>query len=99
MSVAYQMDDYVPHGSSLRGHIHVTYGALIETFGVPNIEASDKVHNEWSIRFTDGDDDVYATIYDWKEQDAYDSHYGTYQWHIGGHDHRAVELVYEALGK
>ena len=110
MSVTYQMDDYVPRGSSLRGHIHVTYGALVEAFGVPNIQSSDKVFNEWGIEFrvpveddgmgdVDDYDTVNATIYDWKEEDAYDSHYGEYRWHIGGLDHRAVELVYEALGK
>ena len=87
MSTTYQMDDYVPNGSSLQGHITASYQALIEAFGEPNIlnaEEGDKVWNEWGIRFSDGDDDIYATIYDWKEPNAYDSHVGKYRWHIGG---------------
>ena len=102
MVMTYILDDYVPRGSSLRGHIHATYDELVEVFGEPNIlnaEEGDKVFNEWGIRFEDGDDDIYTTIYDWKELDAYDSHIGNYRWHIGGKEHRGVELIYEALGK
>ena len=100
--MTYKLDDYVPRGSSLRGHIHATYDELVEVFGEPNIlnaEEGDKVFNEWGVRFEDGDDDVYTTIYDWKELDAYDSHIGNYRWHIGGKEHRGVELIYEALGR
>ena len=100
--MTYRLDDYVPRGSSLRGHIHATYDELVKVFGEPNIlnaEEGDKVFNEWGIRFEDGDDDVYTTIYDWKELDAYDSHIGNYRWHIGGKEHRGVELIYEALGR
>ena len=85
--MTYRADDYVPRGSSLRGYVHARYFDLVEVFGEPNIlnaEEGDKVWNEWGIRFSDGDDDIYATIYDWKEQDAYDSHVGKYHWHIGG---------------
>ena len=110
MSVTYQMDDYVPRGSSLRGYIHVTFGALVEAFGVPNIQSSDKVFNEWAIEFrvpveddgmgdVDDYDTIDATIYDWKEPHGSASHYGEYGWHIGGRNYHAVELVYEALGK
>ena len=100
--MTYKLDDYVPRGSSLRGHIYISYADLVEVFGEPNIlnaEEGDKVFNEWGIRFEDGDDDVYTTIYDWKELDAYDSHIGNYRWHIGGHSHLSVELIYEALGR
>ena len=79
MSTTYQMDDYVPSGSCLKGHITASYDALVEAFGEPNIlnaEEGDKVWNEWGIRFSEGDDDIYATIYDWKEHSAYDSHSG-----------------------
>ena len=111
MATTYQLDDYVPRGSSLRGHIHATYDELVEVFGEPNIlnaEEGDKVFNEWGIEFrvpveddgmgdVDDYDTVNATIYDWKERDAYDSHVGSYRWHIGGKEYRSVELVYEAL--
>ena len=94
------MDDYVPSGSCLKGHITASYDALVEAFGEPNIlnaEEGDKVWNEWGIRFSEGDDDIYATIYDWKEHDAYVSHVGGYRWHIGGKQVEAVWLVLDAL--
>ena len=100
MSTTYQMDDYVPSGSSLKGHITASYDALVEAFGEPNIlnaEEGDKVWNEWGIRFSEGDDDIYATIYDWKEHDAYVSHVGGYRWHIGGNQVEAVWCVLDAL--
>jgi len=100
MSTTYQMDDYVPSGSCLKGHITASYDALVEAFGEPNIlnaEEGDKVWNEWGIRFSEGDDDIYATIYDWKEHDAYDSHVGGYRWHIGGKQVEAVWCVLDAL--
>ena len=100
--MTYKLDDFAGMGSSLRGYVHARYFDLVEVFGEPNIlnaEEGDKTWNEWGIRFEDGDDDVYATIYDWKEMYANESHYGEYRWHIGGRDHRGVELVYEALGK
>ena len=104
MATTYQLDDYVPSGSSLKGTILATYDALVEAFGEPNMlnaepSGDDKVHNEWGIEFEDGDDYVYATIYDWKELSPTDSHYGEYRWHIGGRDHRGIELIYEALGR
>ena len=100
MSTTYQMDDYVPSGSCLKGHITASYDALVEVFGEPNIlnaEEGDKVWNEWGIRFSEGDDDIYATIYDWKEHDAYVSHVGGYRWHIGGKQVEAVWCVLDAL--
>ena len=104
--MTYTADDYVPRGSSLRGHIHAPYIDLVEVFGEPNMPFSDKVWNEWSIRFTvpvdddpEDSDDVYATIYDWKESHPNQSRYGEYRWNIGGRDRRSVELIYEALGK
>ena len=102
MSTTYQMDDYVPTGSSLRGHINASYQALVEAFGEPNIlnaEEGDKVWNEWGIRFNDGDEEIYATIYDWKEQSAYDSHVGGYRWHIGGKVVEALWCVLDALNE
>ena len=98
--MTYRLDDYVPRGSSLRGYVHARYFDLVEVFGEPNIlnaEEGDKVFNEWGIRFEDGDDDVYATIYDWKEMYANESHYGEYRWHIGGKTSEAVWCVLDVL--
>ena len=109
MPVTWKLDDLVGPGTSLRGKITASFTELVEVFGEPNIGASDKVFNEWGIEFrvpveddgmgdVDDYDTIDATIYDWKEPHESASQYGNYGWHIGGRDHRSVELVYEALG-
>ena len=101
--MTYTADDYVPRGSSLRGHIHAPYIDLVEVFGEPNMPFSDKIWNEWSIRFDvpdyDGYDseEVYATIYDWKESHPNQSRYGEYRWNVGSKSREAVWLVLDAL--
>ena len=106
MNTTYKLDDYVPVGSSFKGHINTTFQELIDTFGKPNKDASDKVWNEWSIRFIEmttgpgliiDEDDHYVTIYDWKETHPNQSRYGEYRWHIGSKSRQAVELVFDAL--
>ena len=105
MNTIYQLDDYVPSGSCFKGHINAPYTDLVEAFGEPNMPFSDKIWNEWAVRFNVPDEDdldseeVYVTIYDWKETHPNQSRYGDYHWHIGGRDRRSVELIYEALGK
>ena len=109
-AVMWKLDDLLGPGTSYKGMVHTTFEKLVEVFGEPNVSASDKVFTEWGIEFRVpveddgmGDVDDYdtfsATIYDWKEPHGSASHYGKYGWHIGGRDHRSVELVYEALGK
>ena len=102
----YQLDDYVPSGSCLKGHINAPYTDLVETFGEPNIGPSDKVWTEWSVRFTEmttgpgcivDEDDHYVTIYDWKETNPDHSRIGEYRWHIGSRSREAVWLVLDAL--
>ena len=98
-TVTWKLDDLVGPGTSLRGKITASFTELVEVFGEPNIGASDKVFNEWGIEFrVPIEDTIDATIYDWKEPHGSASQYGNYGWHIGGRDHRSVELVYEALG-
>ena len=103
MNTTYQLDDYVPNGSSFKGHINAPYQDLVEVFGEPNMPFSDKVWNEWSIRFNvpdyDGYDseEAYATIYDWKESHPNQSKSGEYRWHIGSKSREAVWLVLDAL--
>jgi len=105
MGVKWELNDILKFGTSLQGHITATYAEVVETFGEPNLEPSDKTWNEWGIEFEIGDpedddwDTVNVTIYDWKEQSASDAMYGKYQWHIGGKTHQAVELVFDAMGK
>ena len=108
--ITWKLDQSITAGTSLRGKIVATFAELVEVFGEPNMGASDKVFNEWAIEFrvpieddgmgdVDDYDSIDATIYDWKETWGRASRVGDYVWHIGGHNHHAVELVYEALGK
>ena len=105
MSVKWELDDLVGAGTSLRGRITADFSEIVAVFGEPNVGPTDKVWNEWALQFEVGDpedddwDVVEATIYDWKEPHGSVSHYGEYNWHIGGRGHHCVELVYEALGK
>ena len=108
--ITWKLDQSITPGTSLRGKIVISFDELVKVFGEPNMGASDKVFNEWAIEFrvpieddgmgdVDDYDTVDATIYDWKEPHGSASHYGEYNWHIGGRGHQCVELVYEALGK
>ena len=103
MSITYQADDYVPCGSSLKGHVVASYNTKVEVFGEPNMPFSDKIWNEWAIRFTVPDDDdldseeVYVTIYDWKETHPNQSKSGDYRWHIGSKSTEAAWLVQDLL--
>ena len=108
MITTYQLDDYVPNGSSFKGHITALYQDLIDTFGEPNMPFSDKVWNEWSIRFIEmttgpgliiDEDDHYVTIYDWKETHPNQSRYGEYRWNVGSKSRKAVGLVLDALNE
>jgi hypothetical protein len=73
-------------GSSLKGYVTTTLDRLKEVFGNP-LEGGDKVTAEWIIEDEDGN---LATIYDWKLSDTPT---GVYQWHIGGHNSRALDII------
>jgi hypothetical protein len=70
----------------LQGYIRATYSELVEVFGEPE-GGGDKTTAEWCLRFEDG---TVATIYDWKE---YETPMYEYDWHIGGHNKKAVDRV------
>ena len=97
-------DDFV-NGSHLLGYIRASYDDLVELFGEPNGGDDDKVHNSWDTEFQiytktgEVEDTVYANLYDWKEVNAEFAKRGEYDWHIGGVDKRAVDLVYDLLRK
>jgi hypothetical protein len=82
-------------GTSLVGYVRTTYDRLVATFGEPSLlgDVNEKVQAEWVLKFDDG---TIATIYDWKN-------YGDgvpefpYDWHIGGHNGKAVSRVVTAL--
>lgn len=90
-------------GCSLVGTIEATYEELIEAFGEPTYKepsGDGKVSTEWTLEFDYHGKYVVATIYDWK---MYDN--GTacrsgekFEWHVGGFNYEALELVEEELG-
>ena len=90
-------------GSSLVGYVKATYEELIEAFGEPTYKepsGDGKVSTEWKLEFELPDGQyVVATIYDWKMYDG-----GTacrsgekFEWHVGGFNYDALELVKEEL--
>jgi|TARA_Y100000385_G_scaffold266667_1_gene302043 hypothetical protein len=99
----YKLDnnDAMINGTSLQGHIEATYDDLVKAYGEPAFDStrdgeSDKVHTEWALEFQNEEGDyITATIYDWKEDSAYNSRVGKYRWHIGGNSYEAVEAVYD----
>ena len=88
------------NGSHLQGHIHTTYANLVNKLGKPHIEHRDsKVDVEWSIEFNNG---TIATIYNYKDGVAYLGKEGAptekiTDWHIGGHNKKALEYVHWLL--
>jgi len=79
------------NGTCLQGYVTTTYSDLVAIFGEPTYRGGDKTTAEWVVTFGRGKDKVVATIYDWKE---YETPMGEYDWHVGGHSIKAVDLVY-----
>lgn len=95
-------------GTSGQGQVLTTRGALVKAFGEPHYEeiSGDKTTIEWDLEFEDG---TIATIYDYKREGGgyYAGDNGgellddfeEYEFYIGGHDKRAVDLVKEKLAE
>lgn len=80
--------------SWLQGQVSVTYACLVRVFGQPK-EGFGKTDAEWVVLFADG---TIATIYNYKDGKNYNGDDGLptneiTEWHIGGQNERAVELV------
>ena len=75
------------NGTSLQGYIETTFAELKQIFGEPTSFEGDKTNAEWAIEFNDG---TVASIYDYKNPSL---PHERYEWHIGGFDKKAVELV------
>lgn len=78
------------NGTHLQGYITTDYATLVATFG-ESLGGGDKTTQEWILV---GEDGTVATIYDWKEP-CTPLH--KCEWHIGGLNYKAVELVQDAL--
>jgi len=76
--------------SCLQGYVNTTYDNLVSVLGKPNT-TGDKITAEWIIKFGSGE---VATIYDYKEKTTPKEEY---QWHIGGHSDKVIELVGQLL--
>ena len=82
-------------GTSIQGRVSTSYAKLVEAFGQPDIgpdgDIDGKVTCEWTMSAEIDGTTVMATVYDWKTYSGTPM-YG-YDWHVGGHDDRAVLLV------
>lgn len=78
------------NGTHLQGYVGTTFAKLQDLLG-EGLGGGDKTTQEWCIEFSDG---TVATIYDWKE---YNTPTGHYDWHVGGTEKRAVQLVKRLL--
>ena len=87
-------------GTALQGEITETYANLVNVFGHPHHDGDGyKTDAEWDLKFDDG---TIATIYNWKNGVNYLYNEGLQveditEWHIGGTNKRAVDLVVKAL--
>ena len=87
------------NGTSLMGEIDVSYTKLCKVFGEEHSSGDGyKTDAEWCLKFDDNGQVVIATIYNYKSGKNYNGNRGTAtsrirDWHIGGHDPRALELV------
>ena len=92
-------DDF--NGTFLQGEIDCSYADLVKVFGKETSKGDEyKTQAEWLIRFPCG---TVATIYDYKEGDAYNGRGNgkpktkVRDWHVGGRSFRAAELVRAAM--
>jgi hypothetical protein len=88
--------------TSLQGYVTTDYKTLVKVFGEPtnNGDNGDKVTVEWCLNFFVKNPNgvevhVPATIYDWKLEGQ--TPYDEYDWHVGGHNTQALELVSQVL--
>ena len=89
-----------PIGTHRQGYVNTTYDRLVEVFGEPESGDGRKVDAEWIVQ--DSETEVLATIYNYKDGVNYNGADGTpttqiTDWHVGGVDARAVDLVQRAL--
>ena len=80
------------NGTSRQGTVCVSYNRLVEVFGPPHDTNGDKSTVEWAFE----DNGVRFTLYDYYWRTAKND--CPENFHIGGDDYRAVEMVWQKLG-
>jgi len=87
------------NGTHRLGTIQTSYAHIVDVFGKPITfkgDDGDGVRAEWDIEFETNDSEyIIATIYDWHNDEPIEE---VKEWHIGGKEYAAVELLDEALG-
>lgn len=97
----YDVNEYGKNGSHLQGYITTDYDTLVSVLGKPSYTDADpyaKVNCEWALTVKvpvedvdyDDWDYVHATIYNWKDGCI---PLNECEWHIGGFEYSAVEVV------
>lgn len=94
------------NGTSLQGYVDISYAELVEAFGEPDPGDGFKVDAEWTFLVEDTEvldtpsGLAAVTIYNWKDGPSYGGMpvEDIRDWHIGGHNERAVLLAKFVLG-
>ena len=81
------------NGTSLIGYVKTSYDKIVEKLGEPQTDF-DKSTAHWTLE--DKRTGTVATLYDWKNHSTPTD---SYDWHIGGKDMKALQLIEEALGE
>ena len=97
-------------GTSFQGEIDMSYEDMICIFGKPHGDDDYKVDAEWSFvaSFWEKDstegfmEEVEFSLYNWKDGKNYCGSEGSplsdiTDWHIGGHNHKAVDVVHRII--
>ena len=79
-------------GTSFQGVIEATLTQMVSIFGKPTIMTDGKTVYQWGLDF----DGIIVSIYDYKREGKLGKD-EEYQWHIGGFDNAAVEVVEHAF--
>lgn len=88
------------NGTSFQGKVFESFEKLLKVFGSPlGASADNKVDVEWEVEMNDG---TVATIYNWKDGNAYCGEDGTdpvdiVDWHVGGKSKSAAWGIEEIL--
>jgi hypothetical protein len=91
MKIESVKNSFLANNTSFIGTIDLTYNQIKNSLGEPLNGDNDKVTTEWIVLF---ENDVVATIYDWKENQSPKKEPDViYSWHIGGRNGKVLDLI------